>query len=518
MAERFDGCKVSALPRATAIAAALVSLLCVGCGTTTENPYGSPILFPSGNDTKAGLDTPIRDTASATDDGGAALDSTSNADGVATTDGVVAADGTGADGTGATDTADGDDGTVTPTDGGANEDGGLGDGTIADGTIADGTVTDGAVTDGAVTDGAVKDDTTLTPDTAATDLGTKTDGNVSGSDSDDNPFDDDVPWGSSEDATPFDAGPINYPDAIVGSTPPNLCAPQVAELNLKEEKVGGKVDVIWWIDTSGSMSQESKYLNQNINSFATFIQAANIDFRMILVGNGFGICVQPPLGGAGCSNGPQFMHVKQTIGSKNGNQILVSSYPQWKNFLRADATKNFVAVTDDDSTQSAAWFEQQMVAADPVQFKISPDVPFGFVYHSIVAYESKADCPTIAKKGEVYLQLTAKTGGAKFKVCDTNWAPMFAALAKSVVQTAKPGCEYKIPFPNNVVPNPAIGLSYVAKDDLFAVPKAENNLCPFNGVGFTIDDPVTPSKITLCNASCDLLKGGGNLQFDFGCF
>jgi hypothetical protein len=328
----------------------------------------------------------------------------------------------------------------------------------------------------------------------------------------------DIPWGSNDDVEPYDAGPVNYPTPTSGSTPPSICAPVVTELNLKEEKVGGKVDIIWWIDTSGSMSQEAKYLNQNINSFANYISGAKLDFRMSLIGNGFGICVQPPLGGPGCTDGPNFMHVKQTIGSTNGNQVLISSYAKWQSFLRPDATKNFVAVTDDNSNTTSQWFIDQLQQKDPINFAQSPQVPYGFVYHGIVGYETKSDCPTIAKKGSVYLDLVVKTGGSKFKVCDTNWAPMFVNLAQNVVLTAKPGCNYTIPYPTNALLTSYIGLSYVAKDDLFAVPAAPANVCPSNGVGFTVNDPIAPVEITLCPASCDLLKGGGNLQFDFGCF
>lgn len=327
----------------------------------------------------------------------------------------------------------------------------------------------------------------------------------------------DIPWGSSDDVEPYDAGPINYPDPSPGSVPPNICTPEVTELNLKEEKIGGKVDIIWWIDTSGSMSQEAKYLDQNINGFANYISGAKLDFRMILVGNGFGICVQPPLGGPNCTNGPNFLHIKQTIGSTNGNQILINSYNSWKSFLRPDATKNFVAVTDDNSSTTSQWFIDQLQQKDPANFLQTPQIPFGFVYHGIVGYEAKADCPSIANKGSVYLDLVAKTGGSKYKVCDTNWAPMFANLAQNVVLTAKPGCVYAIPYPQNIPSSSYIGLSYIATDDLFAVPTLKDNVCPQSGEGFTVDNQANPKEITLCPKSCDLLKGGGNLQFDFGC-
>ncbi len=406
---------------------------------------------------------------------------------------------------------------LPPFDIGTSPDGGTEDGGTEDSGTEDGGLEDGNLDDGSnLEDGSSLDDGSTVPDVGGGGDGGGNDTVGGGGGGD--PFGADVPWGSSDDVEPYDAGPVNYPDAGAGGTLPQICTPKVAELNLKEQKVGGKVDVIWWIDTSGSMSQEAKYLNDNINAFATYIDGTTIDYRMILIGNGFGICVKPPLGGPGCTDGPKFQHVKQTIGSKNGNQIVVSSYAKWKNFLRADATKNFVAVTDDDSNQSSATFINAIKNIDPVQFKTSPEVPYGFVYHSIVGYNSKSDCPTLAKVGSVYLDLTAKTKGAKFKVCETNWKPIFQSLANSVVQTAKPGCTYKVPFPTGVTPNDKFGVSYVAKDDLFDVPKATSNVCPGNGIGFTIDNPNAPTEMTLCNASCNLLKGGGNIQFDFGCF
>ncbi|MCO4761908.1 MAG: hypothetical protein KC502_10405 [Myxococcales bacterium] len=371
----------------------------------------------------------------------------------------------------------------------------------------------------------------------------------------------DVPWGSQADAKPYDAGQYNYSDVgtsggNTGSGGAGLCIPKVTQLNLEKIKVGGKVDIIWFVDTSGSMGQEAVYLNKNINAFAKFITAAGVDFRMVLIGKRctspnppkYPICVcgAPPLGGANCGNGPKFLHVNQVVNSIDGLAQVIKTYPQWKNFLRKDATKNFVAVTDDNSrdychygtkkcihdtnksctsssicTQSykgATWFPNAVQAMDPAQYPQTPAVPHGFVFHSIVGYPNKATCKTLATVGQVYLDLTAKTGGAKFKICETNWAPIFNTLAKNVVQTAKPPCTHAIPLPPGTTTAKGATVNYVAEDDFFNVPPAQNNSCPVSGVGFTLDNPNNPKKITLCAKSCDLLKGGGNIQFDFGCF
>ncbi|HAN31722.1 MAG TPA: hypothetical protein DCQ06_09020 [Myxococcales bacterium] len=198
----------------------------------------------------------------------------------------------------------------------------------------------------------------------------------------------------------------------------------------------------------------------------------------------------------------------------------MQTYPKGKQFLRKDAVKNFVAVTDDNSSTqwSSTWFINELQKLDAAMFQKSQDVQHGFIFHSIVGYPNKSQCSTLAQVGTVYLDLTTKTKGEKFKICETNWAPIFQKLAKSVVENVKPPCIHKIPLPAGVKTAQGVTVNYVAQDDFFNVPPATGNLCPANGVGYTLDNPQDPKQITLCTKSCDLLKGGGNIQFDFGCY
>ena len=64
-----------------------------------------------------------------------------------------------------------------------------------------------------------------------------------------------------------------------------------ADVKLSASKSSGKADIVWWIDTSASMGDEAKYLNANINNFATYIENAGIDYRLILVGES-GKCIK----------------------------------------------------------------------------------------------------------------------------------------------------------------------------------------------------------------------------------
>jgi hypothetical protein len=89
-----------------------------------------------------------------------------------------------------------------------------------------------------------------------------------------------------------------------------------ADVKLGASKSSGKADIVWWIDTSGSMGEEAKYLKANINNFATYIEKAGIDYRIIMVGQtrgSIGVCVKPPLGAPGTWAAPDFACKKSNL-------------------------------------------------------------------------------------------------------------------------------------------------------------------------------------------------------------
>lgn len=192
------------------------------------------------------------------------------------------------------------------------------------------------------------------------------------------------------------------------------------------------VDIIWFIDTSGSMVEETRNLNANLNRFASTMAASGVDYRVIMVGRrGTGnlqVCVPTPLGGAACGDGPRFRHIDQSVNSNDGLQQLVNTYPRWRDFLRADSLKFFVAVTDDESRPMTADTFDRTVRAWP-----------GFtsyVFNSIVGYESRSDCPTLASRGGQYLTLTMRTRGDQARVCATDWSAIFTTFASGIARRA----------------------------------------------------------------------------------
>ncbi|HIA04143.1 MAG TPA: carboxypeptidase regulatory-like domain-containing protein [Myxococcales bacterium] len=287
---------------------------------------------------------------------------------------------------------------------------------------------------------------------------------------------------------------------VVGS----LCKEGLQTMNVESEFVGAMADIVVFVDTSGSMKQESSWVQDNVNMFAQYIGGQQVDYHVVLVGNGFDLCVPPPLGGPNCTDGPKFRHVKEKIGSHNGLEKVISSYPQYQDFMRAGATTNFIAITDDNSKKSSSWFTNQVFAQQ------NPGFSNPFVFHSIVVY---GDIPFVgclggAYGGVVYLELTQQTGGSKFPVCETNWSSIFGQMAETVVNTVQSTCAYQLKDPKAVANADKVELSYDkgAGSQTFQLVSGPNQ-CG-NGPSFYFDNPESPEKLVLCPTTCNLLDNG----------
>ena len=315
-------------------------------------------------------------------------------------------------------------------------------------------------------------------------------------------------WASCGGVRP-DGGPVSAGDSFV--RPPRgweTCTTAKGE----SIATGGAVDIIWFIDTSGSMAKETEWVQQNLNDFAAYIGAQNLDYRVVLIGAS-SVCVAPPLGGANCTDGPNYRHVKQTVASTNGPEKIITTYPKWQDFLRAEATKNFVAVTDDNSARSAQWFNTELAKLS------NPGFQDGFIFHSIVAFGDvpAKGCATGAEIGQVYLDLTTQTNGVKFPVCSEDWKPIFDQLARSVAASAKVPCSYSIP------PAPAgktfnLNLIEVYRTDPGKeglIPRAAN-AASCGAEGWYYDDPSAPKTVLLCPQTCTDVAGG-KIEIEFGC-
>lgn len=189
------------------------------------------------------------------------------------------------------------------------------------------------------------------------------------------------------------------------------------------------VDIVWFVDNSGSMVEENRYVSMNLNAFASILAATGLDYRVVMVARrgtaSLQVCVPPPLGGPSCADTARFRHIDQQVESTDGLRLVMSTLPRWRDFLRLQSFKYFVAVTDDESDLPAADFDR-MIRAVP-HFE-------RYTFHSIVGYETSADCPGLARRGSTYLTLTSMTGGERARVCSMDWTSIFTTFAQAIVR------------------------------------------------------------------------------------
>ena len=290
------------------------------------------------------------------------------------------------------------------------------------------------------------------------------------------------------------------------------CFEGLDNIPVESKVVSGMADIVLFIDTSGSMKEETKWVQDNVNAFTQYIAAQAVDFHVILVADGGKICVEPPLGGPNCGDSPNFRHVKQSVGSHDGLEKVIDAYPKYQDFLRAGATTNFIAVTDDNSKKDASWFKGK------VSQQANPGFSNSWIFHSIVAYGDIPfiGCITGAFGGTVYLDLTTSTGGSKFPVCETNWGPIFDQMAASVVDSVSSACGYAIPSPEKVTGAESVSAKYVKGGQQTPIAKvADANGCGAGG-GFYFDSNNNPTKVFLCASTCDSLFGGV-IQLQYSC-
>ena len=287
------------------------------------------------------------------------------------------------------------------------------------------------------------------------------------------------------------------------------------------------VDVIFVVDNSCSMAEEMKGIQDNINvNFAQIIASSGIDYRVIMIGEHGGyntpstyessICIGPPLGGKPCTNvgintapsnnPPVFYHYDHDdVESWDAWCKMIDWYKKpdrynlapngWSEWLRKEALKTFVLVSDDrmdcywpqtttsmysscttnaskcyDDTsdalavQAAKNFDADFLALDPVQFGTAQNRTY--VWHSLSGviknsksatgeYQptdpivpSSSKCSTAVNSGPGTQALSMLTGGLRYPVCEgAGFDVVFKKIAEGVIQGAKIQCDFPMPAP-----------------------------------------------------------------------
>ena len=284
---------------------------------------------------------------------------------------------------------------------------------------------------------------------------------------------------------------------------PGACFDNALAFEIDEIAEASMVDIIIAVDTSGSMWEEAAAVQAQLNTFATELASSGGDYRVILIADD-SVCIPQPLGGPGCTDGPDFRHVVHYVNSFDSLWSITATYSQYSDFLRDGAETHFVVVSDDDSMWTAAWFDAQVFS------KALFSHPY--VFHSVVGLPTDGyfECPGIASYGSTYLHLSQNTGGQTHSICSSDWSDVYQGLAQAVVSQT---CSFPLSEVTSLQNAETVTMWADAGDGGVELPLTGGlGGCGAGGFYAVADPP----SIRLCPESCEAL-GGAQLQLDWTC-
>jgi hypothetical protein len=319
--------------------------------------------------------------------------------------------------------------------------------------------------------------------------------------------------------------PGNGSKADGGTTAPE--APdfeECAATSADAERAARGSNVVWAIDTSGSMDEEAELVQNNMNTFVESITKAGLqDYRVVVVSERKFVTVPDPLG----SDSAHFLHIEESVGSDEPLSDLIKRFGDYQDFLLPGVVTHFISVTDDESEITGEDFVSMMssrlngdfrlhaIASPPGDMSAGPSwIPF------LGLGGCGGEYGEAAAPGDRHWRAAELTDGLTFSICESDWSALFSQLATAVEQSAAVPCAIELPAPPS-----GTNLDFDSINVVFTAPgEAEQPLPRFGSaakcgdeLGWHYDDPSAPEGIVLCPASCEGAANGGSLKLALGC-
>lgn len=280
----------------------------------------------------------------------------------------------------------------------------------------------------------------------------------------------------------------------------------------------GAVDVVFLIDTSGSMWDDFAQIQKNLTSFTQSLESSHADIRVVMVTGS-----NPAAGSALGMDITRYRFVASPVESHMLYTIALLTLPTYRDFLRPDAATHFVMVTDDQDLLSAAIFRTEMekalgrkftvhaIASEEVDGRPCASAACGGVWLPLV-------CGAVAV-GEAYNTLAEQTGGGKISICSDDWTSVLENLGDAVIAAVPLPCSYPLEaVAGNQADPERVQVVYTpegGRDEEF--PKADDEAQCGDAEGWHFDRAVDPRNVVLCPAACETVQKGGSIDIALGC-
>lgn len=275
-----------------------------------------------------------------------------------------------------------------------------------------------------------------------------------------------------------------------------------AYLRVAATPVSEPVDLVWAIDSSGSMIDIAPVAQRELGVISTALLASGVDFRFVLMTAPWLEAVPEPL-----RSDPRYTFVPEQINQNDAFEKLLGRAADYRGALRVGARAVVVVASDDDSAMGAATFRaryEREVVGQPFTFHAIASEP---ATHGPGGLLPGCAGPYGAAwgVGDEYYALARATGGETFSICTENWRAVMAGISAATAEAVVEPCSFRLPSPppgQRFVPGEVNVLRYLREDAPVALPRASTFAQCSEGGAWYFDDNDAPAVVHLCPEAC----------------